>query len=85
MTNPVSDTPEQMAMGAASRAVQNVLAQANNRRTLLGRRRPAGVAYVATFTAIETYRETLAHEQARRAGGICAECGSDPRLLVSIG
>ena len=76
----VPETPEQMAMGAATSAVRKILASAKNRRTLLGRARPTAVAYAATFTAIETYREALAHEQARRLGGICAQCGRPATL-----
>lgn len=74
----MSETPEQLAMGAATKAVGKVLASAKNPRTLLGKRRPAGVAYAAAVTAIETYTETLAHEQARHARGPCAQCGKIP-------
>ena len=72
------ETAEQLAMGAATRAVRRILASAKNPRTLLGQARPTTVAYHAAWEAVTVYRETLAHEQARRLGGICAQCGRIP-------
>lgn len=75
----MTETPEQIAMGAATKAVMKILATAKNPRTVLGKGSPRMVAYHAAETAISTYRETLAHERARRAGGLCPECGRIPQ------
>ena len=72
------ESPEQMAMYAATLAVRKLLASAKNRRTLLGRMQPTAVAYHAAYAAVTAYRETSEHEQARRTGGACRECGRIP-------
>ena len=69
------ETVEQVAMGAATLAVRKILASAKNPRTLLGRARPGHVAFITAWEAVTTYRETEAHETARRAGGVCPQCG----------
>lgn len=71
----MSEQTEFAAIWAATLAVRKTLATAKDKRTVLGRMDPTGVAYHAALTAVDAYTETLAHEQARRAGGICANCG----------
>ena len=53
-------------MRAATLAVRQVLAQAKNPRTTLGRMKPGSVAYHAAWAAIEAHRITL--EKAAREG-----------------
>jgi hypothetical protein len=63
----VSDeSPEQVAMLAATKAVRQVLAQAKNPLTLLGRATATHVAYIAASDAIAAYQKALADERARR-------------------
>lgn len=49
-------TTEREANWAATLAVRQVLAQAKNPRTALGRMSPTGVAYHAALAAIEAHR-----------------------------
>jgi hypothetical protein len=72
------ETPEQVAMGAATLAVRKILASAKNPRTLLGKASPTMVAFHAAYEAVSVYRETEAHERARRAGEVCRQCGLRP-------
>jgi hypothetical protein len=65
-------------MGAAALAVRKLLAASKNPRTVLGQMRPGPVAFHAAYEAVTVYRETLAHEEARRAGDVCRECGRVP-------
>jgi hypothetical protein len=53
------ETPEQAAMRAATLAVRQILAQAKNPRTILGRMSPTGVAFHAAWAAIEAHRAEL--------------------------
>lgn len=55
-------TSEQAAYWAATLAARQVLAQAKNPRTLLGRMPPTSVAFHAAWAAIQAYKEAASCE-----------------------
>ena len=55
----MTETPEQAANWAATLAVRQVLAQAKNPSTTLGKMKPTSVAYHAAIAAVEAHRKVL--------------------------
>ena len=53
------ETPEQVAMRAATLAVRQIFAQAKNPNTTLGRMSPTSVAFHAAWAAIQAHRDAL--------------------------
>ena len=62
------ETPEQAAMRAATLAVRQILAQAKNPNTVLGRMSPTGVALRTAWAAIEAHRDALGQPPRARPG-----------------